>query len=168
MDVSEDKNNEQDAPAPPLNSQHNEDWREKYQRLQAEFANYKKDEMRRFSEFSRYAQEEIVKKLLPLKDMVDRAALHVPQEMRDNAWAKGLAQITKAYDAFFGSMGVRPILTLGAFYDPKFHEVVEEISHEGAKPHEIVEEVESGYMWEDERVIRAAKVKVAKGDRNPV
>lgn len=129
--------------------------------VQAEFANYRKDESRRMSDFAKYAHEETVRRFLPIHGMLSRAVSEHPAGAQPDAWVIGVANIAKAFGEALAQLGVREIKTLGESYDPKYHEAVETVEGKG-EPDKVIEEVEKGYMWEDGRVIQAAKVKVSK------
>ena len=57
--------------------------------------------------------------------------------------------------------GVKRIETEGKMFDANFHEAVGMCQNDDCKENEIVEEILPGYMLYD-RLIRAAKVKIAK------
>jgi molecular chaperone GrpE len=58
--------------------------------------------------------------------------------------------------------GVRPLETLGADFDPYYHQAVSHEPVTGRRDGEIIEEFRRGYMLGD-RLLRPAMVKVAKG-----
>ena len=58
--------------------------------------------------------------------------------------------------------GVTPIESLGADFDPYYHQAVSYEPAEGRREGEIIEEFRRGYMLGD-RLLRASMVKVAKG-----
>ncbi len=62
------------------------------QRVQAEFINYKRREAEVKAEMMNLAKQEVVEKLLPLLDNLDRALTHRPDELKDNAWASGVSR----------------------------------------------------------------------------
>ncbi len=58
--------------------------------------------------------------------------------------------------------GVRPLESLGADFDPHYHNAVAHEPANGRREGEIIEEFRRGYMLGD-RLLRPAMVKVAKG-----
>ena len=58
--------------------------------------------------------------------------------------------------------GVTPIESLGADFDPHYHQAVSYEPAEGRREGEIIEEFRRGYMLGD-RLLRPSMVKVAKG-----
>ncbi len=59
------------------------------------------------------------------------------------------------------TMGVRPMETSGAVFDPRVHEAVEAVRSASAEPGTVVGEVQRGYLLGDE-VLRPARVRVAQ------
>jgi molecular chaperone GrpE len=132
-----------------------------WQRTQADFINYKKQTAEDKIKYCRSANANLVHDLLPVLDNFALAAKHIPKNLADDNWAQGIRQIEKQFEDILSSEGLEKIETVGALFDPAFHEAVEHI--ESDKPEdEIVEEVLPGYKFDGE-VIRPARVKVSKG-----
>ena len=127
-----------------------------WQRARADFLNYKKEEMERISGLIVYAHEEILIKLLPILDDFDRAE----KEIKDEASLKGVNQIKNQLQDLLKSYGIEEMKSLGQKFDPNFHEAVEQVEGKGEFGI-IIEETQKGYLIQG-RVLRAAKVKVAK------
>lgn len=100
----------------------------------------------------------VVHDLLPVIDNFERALKHVPAELKDDDYIKGVQGIVKQFETTLAQMGVERIKTVGEHFDPHLHEAVG--TEEGDGQHEIVsEELQAGYKLGDE-VIRHAMVKV--------
>lgn len=100
----------------------------------------------------------VVADLLPVIDNFERALKHVPAELTDNDYVKGVAAIVKQFEKTLEDMGVQRIATVGQPFDPHLHEAVS--MEEGEGDQEIVsEELRSGYQIDGE-VIRHAMVRV--------
>jgi len=100
----------------------------------------------------------VVAELLPVIDNFERALKHVPADLVDNEYVKGVQSVVKQFEKTLGDMGVERIATTGAEFDPRYHEAVSMEDGEGAK--EIVsEELQPGYKIGDD-VIRHAMVRV--------
>ncbi len=129
-------------------------------RTMADFQNFKRrageDKMR----FVKFANTELLKELLPIIDNFDRACVHVPDELKEDVWAKGVIgthdELMKAMD----KIGVKKIETVGQKFDPTKHEAL--IQAPGEKD-VVIEELEPGYIYNGETV-KAAKVKVGDGN----
>lgn len=100
----------------------------------------------------------VVRELLPVIDNFERALKHVPAELVDNDYVKGVQGVVKQFEKTLGDIGVERIKTTGEAFDPSFHEAVSMDEGEGSA--EVVsEELQSGYKIGDD-VIRHAMVKV--------
>ena len=141
-----------------------------WKRERADFINYKKEEMERISQMIKYANEELILKILPILDNIYLAESHVPEsfgaaldkESEEAKWIEGFLQIKKQLSDFLQKEGIEPIEVLGKKFDPNLMEAVGEASNtQHLTPNTIVEEVQRGYTMHG-KVIRPAKVKVAK------
>jgi len=131
-----------------------------WKRERADFLNYKKEEMERISHLVKYANEEIILKLIPILDNICLAEQHAPQ---DNEWVQGFLQIKKQFSDFLKKEGIEHIEVLGKKFDPNLMEAAEEIVG-CPTPHnsgEVVEEVQRGYTLHG-KLIRPARVRVTK------
>jgi molecular chaperone GrpE len=134
--------------------------RDRYLRLAAEFENYKKRTQRDQEEFGKYANERLLKELLPVLDNLQRALQHANQSGGINGLVQGVELTCKQYLEVLSRFGVRPILSVGLPFDPALHQAVATVETKGHAPHTIVEEHEKGYYLHD-RVLRPASVTVA-------
>lgn len=100
----------------------------------------------------------VVADLLPVIDNFERALKHVPEDLVDNDYVKGIQGIVKQFEKTLSDLGVERIATVGEPFDPNYHEAV--TMEEGDGTNEIVsEELQSGYRLGDD-VIRHAMVRV--------
>lgn len=131
-----------------------------WQRAKADFLNYKKDQEKFLGEFRKYASEDLIIKLLPTIDSFNLAAEHLPPDLKNNDWAKGIICIKSQFDNFLKDAGVEEIKSIGEKFDPNLFESVgeeESDKEEGI----IISEIQKGYKMFG-KVIRAGKVKAAK------
>lgn len=133
---------------------------EHLQRLQAEFDNFRKRAEVQRADFIGLAKQEIFLEILPLVDNLDRAVAHLPKELTDNDWAKGVTQIAKQAEEALQNLGIAKIPALGQPFNPHLHEAVEDLGGRG-KNEVVVAELLPGYQMNG-RVLRHAVVKVAK------
>ena len=122
-----------------------------WKRAKADFLNYKKDEDQRMQRVAEYARQELLLKVFPILDNLERAA----KEIED----KGIAQILTQWKEFLKNQGVEEMRTVGQPFDPAMHEAIEEVDGENSGM--VAEEVEKGYMVNG-KLLRPAKVKVIK------
>ncbi len=140
-----------------------------WQRERADFLNYKKEEMGRIGQLINYAKEELVLEILPIMDNFEVIEKKMPEDSKKDENIKGLLQIKNQFQNFLKSLGVEEIKVVGEMFDPKLHEVTEEVEPSVAKAMEgqeiksgtIIEEVQKGYKING-RLMRPAKVKIIK------
>jgi len=154
-----------------------------WKRERADFLNYKKDEMERIGQLAKYANEELILKIIPILDNIYLAEKYLAEArhlqasatdaglLQNDKWVQGFLQIKDQLENFLKKEGIEAIKTLYEKFDPNYMEVVEEVpareaSHdkEGWKAEEpgiVVEETQKGYTMHG-KIIRVAKVKISK------
>lgn len=131
--------------------------KEQLLRTAAEFDNYKKRTDRERAGIAEYAKCEVIKKLLPIFDNIDRASA---ADSESEYYIKGIEMIIKQFSGLGESLGIEEIGKAGDQFDPNFHEAVMHIEDEAFGENVIAEVLQKGYKLGD-TVIRAAMVKVA-------
>ncbi len=134
---------------------------EGWQRERANMLNYKKEEIERFSNVIESANEELILKILPVLDNLEKAEKNVPENLKETDYIKGIVQIKKQFENILKDLGVEKIECLGKRFDPHFHEVVDKVDSEEESKGVIVEEVTTGYMMHN-KLLRPARVKVSR------
>ena len=131
-------------------------------RLQAEFANYRKRTEKEKAQAIRFGREMIVEKMISLEDVMEQALKHSENATDLGALKKGFQMVSDEFLKFLKSEGVEALKTVGESFDPHLHEAVEQVETDSDEDNnKIIEEVQKGYAA-DGRLLRAAKVKVAK------
>lgn len=134
------------------------EYRDSWMRSQAEFQNYKK-RLERDNELTYVNMKgDIVKKVLPVLDDMERALQNRPV---DNSWANGIELIARKLQNVLDSEGIKRIEAEGLEFDPNFHEAISHEPADGVKSGFVIAVVQNGYML-GERVIRPALVRVAQ------
>ena len=137
-----------------------EENREMYLRVQADMENMRKRLEREKADFIKFANENLMKDLLPVIDNLERALNHA-QADDSEAILQGV-QLT--YDGFknvLEKFGVRAVASLGERFDPNFHEAVMQREDPDAEDNTVLEEIQKGYLL-NERLIRPSMVVVSK------
>ena len=111
-------------------------------------------------EHTKYANERLLKELLPVLDNLQRALQHACQADSANGVVQGVELTCKQYLEILSRFGVRPIPSVGLPFDPAVHQAVATVQSKTQAPNTIVEEYEKGYYLHD-RVLRPARVTVA-------
>jgi molecular chaperone GrpE len=139
-----------------------EEYLDLLQRTQADFINYKHRVEREREEQTKFANADLILKLLPVLDNLNRAVETMSQEIARADWAKGIELIRKKLTAVLEEEGVSVIEAEGKDFDPWEHEAVyyeESAEYEEGK---IKDVFKNGYRLNG-RVIRPAQVAVSKG-----
>jgi molecular chaperone GrpE len=137
---------------------------ERLLRLQAEFENFKKRTAREKADFLKFANEELLLKLLPVLDNLDRAIASVPGEGPCAPLREGVEITARLFRSVLERSGVTAVPALGQPFDPGVHQAVAQVEAAGAE-NMVVEEVQRGYLLEG-RVLRPAMVKVSRAARS--
>ena len=133
---------------------------EALQRERADAMNMRRRHDEQIMNLKSTLKADVVNDLLPVIDNFERALKHVPEELKNNDYVKGVQGVVAQFDKTLADMGVKRILTIGQDFDPHFHEAVGIEEGDGDK--EIVsEELQAGYQIGD-TIIRHAMVKVTK------
>jgi molecular chaperone GrpE len=136
--------------------------RDKLLRLQAEFENYRKRQVREREIYRRSANEDLLRAMLPVLDNLERAVEHGEESADVVLLLKGVQLVVKQMRESFLQFGVKPVDALGANFDPHEHEAMSTVETDGDPPDGAVAEVyQKGYLLHG-RVLRPAMVAVAK------
>ncbi len=125
---------------------------DKYLRLAAEYENYRKRATKEKSDAYADAYANAVKQMLPLADSLDQAITFNPDD-------EGIKALIKLVTDTFAKMGVTPIESDGAVFDPNLHNAIMHESDESMGESIVSQTFQKGYMLGD-KVIRHAMVKV--------
>ena len=132
---------------------------EALQRERADATNLRRRHDEQLASLRQISKVQVVRDLLPVIDNFERALKHVPDDLVDNGYIKGVQSVVKQFEKTLGELGVVRIKTVGQPFDPKYHEAVS--MEEGEGDEEIVtDELQAGYQLGDE-VVRHAMVRVA-------
>lgn len=137
-------------------------------RKAAEFDNYKKRIENDYANLVRFANENLIEKLLPVLDDFERSFKAVKNSVvqsglsntEDNSFQKGIEMIHNKFKRILELEGVKPLEVLGQPFDPQLHDALLQIQNKYYPPHTVLEEVEKGYMLHD-KILRHAKVIVS-------
>ena len=134
---------------------------DRYIRQVAEMDNFKKRTAREREESVRYANEGLVKDLLPVIDNLERAITHASSGGSGKLLAEGVDLVLKGFLDALAKHGVQPVAAVGLTFDPAQHEALAQVESAEQPPNTVVEAHQSGYMMR-ERLLRPALVTVSK------
>lgn len=130
---------------------------EALQRERADAINIRRRHEQQIAGLKDMVKAQVVKDLLPVIDNFERALSHVPKDLENNDYVKGVRGIVKQFEKTLEEIGVKKIKAIGEEFNPHLHEAV---SVEGEGDKEIVsEELQAGYTIGNE-VIRHSIVRV--------
>lgn len=128
------------------------------QRERADALNLRRRYEEQIASLQTLSKASVVRDLLPVIDNFERALKHIPKDLTDNDYIKGIQGIVKQFERALEQLGVQKIKTVGQPFNPHLHEAVS--MEEGEGEHEIVcEELQPGYILGEE-VLRHAMVRV--------
>jgi molecular chaperone GrpE len=133
--------------------------RDRLARLQAEFENFRKRNLREQQEFREYALTDTLKQLLPILDSLDRAVKTESKSVEE--FRSGIELIDRQFHDVLTRLGVEPIPAQGQPFDPTLHHAIQMVETTDVPDHQVMDELQRGYRLRD-RVLRPAMVTVAK------
>lgn len=128
----------------------------KYQRLMADFQNYKRRTEKEKNDIYAYANEKLILGLLEVIDNFERAVL---SETADEKYAEGMEMIFKQLKGVLEKSGLEEIKALGEGFDPNFHNAVMTEDNDRFESGSVTEVLQKGYTLNG-KVIRPSMVKV--------
>lgn len=130
------------------------DYLEDLRRLQAEFENFKKQNLKRQTEIVEQANVRLVERLLPVLDNFERAIEH-------GEGGAGVELVFKELRGVLESEGLSPIEAQDQPFDPTLHEPIETHVSEDVDSDTIARVYRTGYRFKG-RLLRPALVVVAQ------
>lgn len=132
------------------------------QRTRADFENYRKRVEAEKIAARDAGQASAILKLLPVIDNIERAAFHIPEELKDNKWAQGVAGLSKNLEKSLDTLNLKRIdAAPGTEFNPELHEAIQ-FDEEAEGEKEVIEaELQAGYLLNGVP-IRHAMVKVTR------
>lgn len=130
-------------------------------RLAAEMENLKKRLEREKAELLQFANENLIKELLPVVDNLELALEHGRQAETPASFLEGIELVHQGFLKALARFGVTPLVTVGQPFDPAYHNaVMQEVAPE-VPDCTVLKELQKGYMMHS-RLLRPAMVVVAR------
>lgn len=146
---------------PPLHSEEQQDYKEKYLRLLADVDNTRKRMQKERQEMTRFSVENVIAEILEPIDNLENAlqfTQHMSEETRN--WAQGFTMILGQFKEVLSNHGVTAFHSEGTVFDPHLHYAIETEETLEKPAGTILKEYVKGYHSK-ERTVRHARVKVA-------
>lgn len=129
-------------------------------RTMAEFDNARKRAQREREEYVRFANESLIRDILPVLDNLDRALAAGRADPGAAAVTAGVELIQREFLRVLDKYGVAPFASVGQRFDPERHEAIARVPTTEHEEMTVVSETSRGYLGHG-RVLRPAMVAVA-------
>jgi molecular chaperone GrpE len=126
-------------------------------RLQAEFDNARKREMKERADSRDYTISNTVE---PFLGVMDNFQLALKADGTKEQLRAGVELILKQMEDALKGLNVQPVETVGAQFDPRIHEALGSIETKEFPDHQVLEEIRRGYKIRD-KLLRPALVRIA-------
>ena len=132
-----------------------------YLRSQAEIENLKKRYQKEQQGLVKFANESLIKQLLPVADNLEKAVAHSQNETSIEALREGVDLTLKGLMDILQKAGVETVEAVGEPFDPNFHEAVSEVVDDAVEPGTVIKDLQKGYTL-NQRLIRPSMVVISK------
>ncbi|SHJ19369.1 molecular chaperone GrpE [Malonomonas rubra DSM 5091] len=137
---------------------------EQYLRTLADMENLRKRTQREKEELAKFANENILREILPVIDNLERAIEHAEQSEMGETGAgllEGVQMTLTQFSQVLDRFGVKPVESLGQPFDPNLHQAMGQMESEEYPANSVAQQMQKGYQLND-RLLRPAMVMVAK------
>lgn len=138
--------------------------KENYDRLlrtAADFENYKKRAAKEREDWTKFANEDLIRELLPFIDNLERAVNHAQKVVDTGVLIEGVRLTIQQLLQTLNKFGLSSFESVGKPFDPSMHEAMLVVETDTHEPNHVVEEFQKGYLLND-RLLRPATVSVSK------
>lgn len=135
---------------------------DRFLRISAEFENYKKRAAREAQDFKKFANESLLKALLPVVDNLELALRSAESNnAAEEKIAEGIELTLKEILSTLEKFGVEQIDCLEQPFDPTYHQAVMQEEADDHAENVVLRELQKGYLY-NERLLRPSMVVVSK------
>ena len=135
--------------------------KEQLARVQAEFANARKREVRERQDARDHALQGAVE---PFLGVMDNFQLALKSKGSAEQLRAGVELILKQMEEGLRALNVQPVEAVGAEFDPRVHEALGSEERPDVPDHQVIEEIRRGYKLRD-KLLRPALVKIATNSK---
>jgi molecular chaperone GrpE len=134
-----------------------------YLRERADLENFRRRAQKEKEDLARFANENILKEMLPVLDNLERAIEHARQESGggEESLRQGVEMTLGLFAKSLEKFGVTPIQAEGEPFDPAWHEAMGQLESSEHPANTVVKELQKGYQLNG-RLLRPTLVMVAK------
>ena len=139
-----------------------------YLRERADLENARKRHQRDKEDALRFANDRLLKEMIPVLDNLERAVNHAEQSDDSNqGLLEGVNMTISQFRKALEDFGVKPINAIGEPFDPNMHQAMGQVESAEQAPNTVVTEFQRGYLLHN-RLLRPSLVMVAKAPTNTV
>ena len=133
-----------------------------YLRERADLENARKRHQREREESIRFANDRLLREMIPVLDNLERAVEHAEQGSEDiQGLLEGVNMTINQFRKALEDFGVKPVAAIGKAFDPNLHQAMGHVESAEQAPNTVVTEFQKGYLLHD-RLLRPSLVMVAK------
>lgn len=132
-----------------------------YLRERADLENFRKRSQREKEDAIRFANDRLLKEMIPVLDNLERAVEHAGEETGIEGLLEGVNMTMELFRKTLEASGVKPIDAIGTPFDPNLHQAMGQVETEEHPPNSVAAEFQKGYLLND-RLLRPSLVMVAK------
>lgn len=134
---------------------------EQYLRTLADMENLRKRTQREKEELAKFANENILREILPVIDNLERAVEHAEQAESSDGLLEGVQMTLSQFSQVLDRFGVKPVESLGEQFDPNLHQAMGQLETDEYPANTVAQQMQKGYQL-NERLLRPAMVMIAK------
>jgi molecular chaperone GrpE len=131
-------------------------------RSQADFENYKKRAAREKEEGIRYANKDLLERLVAIVDHFELGLEAAREESKKSPIVSGMSLVLKQLQDLLTESGLQPIDAVGQKFDPNLHEAIAHEPSDDVADHFVIRQTRRGYKFRD-RLLRPSSVVVSSG-----
>lgn len=138
-----------------------------YLRAAAELENYRKRAQREREDLAKFANEKILREMLPVIDNLERAVEHARQDGdKGGSLLEGVEMTLTQFGKVLEKFNVVSVTSVGEPFDPARHEAMGQIESAEHPPNTVAQELQKGYLLH-ERLLRPSLVMVTRAPAAP-
>ena len=130
-------------------------------RMAADLENFKKRAAKEKEEWIKFANEDLLKGILPFVDNLERAVSHSEKAADIQGLVDGVKLTVQQLLQTLKQFGVTSFESVGKPFDPTVHEAMLVVETDQQKPNHVMQEFQKGFLLND-RLLRPATVSVSK------
>jgi molecular chaperone GrpE len=139
-----------------------ERFRDLAMRSQADFENYKKRCAREKEDAIKYANKDLLERLIPIVDNFELGLEAARGEGEKSPIYSGMSLVLKQLQDFLRENGLQPIDAVGQKFDPNQHAAIAHEPSDEVPEEVVIRQTRRGYRYKD-RLLRPSGVVVSSG-----